>query len=80
MQEPVLQRIAARHGVTPEQFTLAWLRQQGFAVIPSSTQRANLAANLNVPTLTLSEEEQQAIAGLDRSERIANPDFAPGWY
>lgn len=79
MQEPVLQRIAAQHGVTPAQLTLDWLRQQGFAVIPSSTKRANLEANLNVPPLALSEEEQQAIAGLDRGERLANPDFAPCW-
>ena len=58
---------------------LAWSLQQGFAVIPSSTRRENLAANLQAQRLTLSEAEMQAIATLDRGERLANPGFAPQW-
>ena len=79
MQEPVLQRIAARHGATPAQIALAWLLQQGCSVIPSSTQRANLAANLQAQAVSLSEDEQREIATLERGERLANPEFAPRW-
>lgn len=79
MQEPVLQRIAARHGATPAQIALAWLLQQGCSVIPSSTQRANLEANLQAQAVSLSEEEQREIATLERGERLANPEFAPRW-
>ena len=77
--EPVIQRIAAAHGATPAQVALAWLLQQGFAVIPSSTKRDNLASNLAASQLRLSVEEMAAIAELDRGERVANPEFAPVW-
>ncbi|WP_354682229.1 2,5-didehydrogluconate reductase DkgB [Cupriavidus necator] len=79
MQDPVLQRIAQAHDASPAQVALAWLLQQGYAVIPSSTKRANLESNLAAGPLRLTEEEMAAIAGLDRGERLANPDFAPQW-
>jgi len=80
MQEPVIVEIARRHNATPAQVALAWSLQQGFAVIPSSTSRANLASNLAARGLVLSTEDMAAIATLDRNERIANPDgLAPHW-
>ncbi|WP_313210682.1 2,5-didehydrogluconate reductase DkgB [Stutzerimonas nitrititolerans] len=79
MQDEVLQRIGESHNASPAQVALAWLLQQGFAVIPSSTKRENLAANLAAQKLRLTEEEMQQIATLDRNERLANPDFAPKW-
>ncbi|MCY1366509.1 2,5-diketo-D-gluconic acid reductase B [compost metagenome] len=79
IQDPVIQDIAAAHDATPAQVTLAWLLQQGFAVIPSSTRRENLASNLLALDLCLSEKEMAAMAALDRGERLADPDFAPNW-
>ena len=79
MENETLQRIAAAHNATPAQVTLAWLLQQGFMVIPSSTRREHLKANLDARKITLTGEEMQAIASLDRGERLANPDFAPNW-
>ncbi|WP_432720794.1 2,5-didehydrogluconate reductase DkgB [Jeongeupia wiesaeckerbachi] len=79
MSDPAIAGIAERHGVSAAQVALAWSLQQGFAVIPSSTRRANLAANLQATTLTLSDADMAAIAALDRGERLANPDFAPHW-
>ncbi|WP_420106181.1 2,5-didehydrogluconate reductase DkgB [Herbaspirillum huttiense] len=79
MEDATLLEIAARHGVSAAQVALAWSLQQGFAVIPSSTRRENLAANLQAQQLTLSEAEMRAIAALDRGERLANPGFAPQW-
>ncbi|MCQ4314236.1 2,5-didehydrogluconate reductase DkgB [Pseudomonas stutzeri] len=79
MQDEVLQRIGESHNASPAQIALAWLLQQGFAVIPSSTKRENLAANLAAQKLRLTDEEMQQIATLDRNERLANPGFAPKW-
>lgn len=79
LAEPVVQRIAAAHDATPAQVALAWLLQQGYAVIPSSTKRDNLAGNLAAAALRLEADEMAAIAALDRGERVANPDFAPHW-
>ena len=79
MTEPVLQAIAAAHGVTAAQVALAWALQQGYAVIPSSTRRANQQANLQAQGLTLTAQDMAQIATLDRGERLASPDFAPQW-
>ena len=79
MQDEVLQRIAKAHNASPAQIALAWLLQQDFAVIPSSTKRENLAANLAAQELRLTDKEMQQIAALDRNDRLANPGFAPVW-
>ena len=80
MADPVIAAIAAKHGVTPAQVALSWSLQQGFAVIPSSTRRANLEANLHFQRITLSQDEMAQMAALERGERLANPDgLAPQW-
>lgn len=78
--DPVLQAIAQAHGASTAQVTLAWALQQGYAVIPSSTKRENLVANLQARQLRLGDEEMARIATLDRGERQANPaGLAPAW-
>ena len=80
MMDPVIAAIAAKHGVTPAEVALSWSLQQGFAVIPSSTKRANLEANLHFQRITLSPDEMAQMATLERGERLANPDgLAPQW-
>ncbi|NUU03382.1 2,5-didehydrogluconate reductase DkgB [Herbaspirillum robiniae] len=79
MQDATLLEIAAKHGVSAAQVALAWSLQQGFTVIPSSTRRENLAANLEAVKIRLSDAEMSAIATLERGERLANPGFAPKW-
>lgn len=80
LKDPVIEDIARRHGATPAQVALAWALRQGYAVIPSSTQRANLASNLQAQKLELGEENMARIATLDRGERLANPaSLAPAW-
>lgn len=79
MSDPVLQLIAQTHATTPAQISLAWLLQQGFSVIPSSTKRDNLISNLQADRIILSADDMQQIADLDRGERLVNPDFAPAW-
>ena len=80
MADPVIAAIAAKHGVTPAQVALSWSLQQGFAVIPSSTRRANLEANLHFQRITLSPDEMAQMATLERGERLANPNgLAPQW-
>jgi 2,5-diketo-D-gluconate reductase B len=54
--------------------------QLGYAVIPSSTKRANLQSNLQAPKLRLTEENMAQIAALDRADRLVSPDgLAPKW-
>ena len=79
MTDPVLQSIAAKHGVTPAHVSIAWLLKLGMAVIPSSTKKAHLKANLDARSLVLDAEDMVRIATVDRGERLVSPDFAPAW-
>jgi 2,5-diketo-D-gluconate reductase B len=52
----------------------------GYAVIPSSTKRANLESNLKALQLTLSAADMAQIAGLERGHRLTSPKgIAPKW-
>ena len=79
LQDEVINAIAAQHQASAAQVVLAWLRQQGFVTIPSSTKRDNVRANIAAANLQLSVAEINAISALDRNHRVANPDFAPDW-
>ncbi|AXE34833.1 2,5-didehydrogluconate reductase DkgB [Chromobacterium phragmitis] len=79
VSDPALQAIGQKHGATAAQAALAWQLGQGIAVIPSSTKRANLAANLEALKLRLDADDMARIAKLEDGGRIANPDFAPAW-
>ncbi|WP_070108573.1 2,5-didehydrogluconate reductase DkgB [Burkholderia plantarii] len=78
--DPVLGAIAAARGATPAQVALAWALQLGYAVIPSSTKRANLASNLLARNLRLDDDEMARIADLERNGREVSPaGLAPVW-
>lgn len=78
--DPVVGAIAQAHGATPAQVALAWALQLGYAVIPSSIRRENLASNLKAKQLRLSDAEMAQIAALDRGGRLVDPEgLAPAW-
>ncbi|WP_106419960.1 2,5-didehydrogluconate reductase DkgB [Salinicola tamaricis] len=79
MEDAVLKRIAEHHAVTPAQIALAWVAARDIIVIPSSTKPEHQKANLEALEIRLSDAEIAEIDGLDRGERIADPDFAPTW-
>jgi 2,5-diketo-D-gluconate reductase B len=80
LQDPVLAQIAAKHGATVAQVALAWALQLGYAVIPSSTKRGNLASNLKARDLRLDAEDMALIATLERDGREVDPEgLAPEW-
>jgi 2,5-diketo-D-gluconate reductase B len=77
--DPAIVALAQRIGATPAQVTLAWLLHKGYAVIPSSTRRANLESNLGAAGVVLAPADMATIDALDSGARIADPDFAPRW-
>lgn len=80
LKDEVIARIAAKHNATPAQVILAWAMGEGYAVIPSSTKRDNLASNLKALDLQLEDEDRQAIAALDCNDRLVSPEgLAPQW-
>ena len=80
LKDPVLARIAQKHQATVAQVALAWALQLGWAVIPSSTRRENLASNLRARDLKLDADDMALIAALERNGREVNPaGLAPVW-
>ncbi|MFJ4053099.1 2,5-didehydrogluconate reductase DkgB [Pseudomonas sp. WHRI 8519] len=80
LKDPVLAEIASKHKATVAQVALAWAMQLGYAVIPSSTKRENLASNLLACSLKLDAEDMARIASLERNGREVSPDsLAPAW-
>jgi 2,5-diketo-D-gluconate reductase B len=79
-EDPVMRRIAARHGATPVQVALAWLlAQENLVAIPKSARPEGQRENLAAAGLRLDGEDMAAIAGLPKDRRFVNPDFAPDW-
>lgn len=81
--DPVIEAIAKAHkahNATTAQVVLAWAMQLGYAVIPSSTKRANLEGNLKAQQLTLTDAEMAQMAALERNERLTDPaGLSPAW-
>ena len=79
-KDPVLQRIARKHGRTPTQVALAWLLgQDGVAAIPKAAGEANQRANLEAASLRLDAEDRDAIAGLPKNRRLVDPGIVSDW-
>ena len=80
LKDETILRIAAKHNATAAQVILAWAMGEGYAVIPSSTKRENLASNLLAQDLTLDQDDKKAIAALDCNDRLVSPEgLAPNW-
>ncbi|MBV1848995.1 aldo/keto reductase [Catellatospora tritici] len=75
LAEPVLTRLADKHGKTPAQVVLRWHLQLGNVVIPKSVTPARIAENIDVFDFELDDEDLAAIATLDNGGRIG-PDPA----
>jgi 2,5-diketo-D-gluconate reductase B len=77
--DPVLQRIAERHGATPEQIGLAFELANGYAAIPTSGNPDRIRANFESRRIALSQAEIAEIETLDRGQRSIDPDWGPDW-
>lgn len=78
--DPVLTEIAADHGATGAQVVLRWMLQRPAVVaIPKSGTEERIRSNLDVFGFELSDEEMARIDGLERGDRIVDPDGGPDW-
>ena len=64
----VIVNLAAKYKKTPAQIMLRWHIQRGIVVIPKSTHFERMKENFDVFDFTLSEEDMQEIAQLDKKE------------
>jgi len=64
-QNPLLRSIAEKHAKSIAQVIVRWLVQREIVAIPKSVRKERMVENLAVFDFMLSDEEMQAIAGLD---------------
>jgi 2,5-diketo-D-gluconate reductase A len=75
LDDAVIGRIAAKHGVEPAQAVIRWHLQQGLVVIPKTVNALRLRSNLDVFGFELDHDDLAAIAALDSGERSgSHPD------
>lgn len=79
LKDPLIIKIAAEHNCATSQVALAYLLQQNYVVIPKSANADRQKTNLDSQNITLSDDNMSAIAGLDRGERIVDPEWGPTW-
>lgn len=75
VEDPVLTRIADRHGVSVAQVLVRWNVQQGVVVLPKSVTPSRIRTNLDIEGFVLSDDDLAAIATLESGQRTgSHPD------
>ena len=75
LDDPVIGAIAQRHDATPAQVVIAWHLALGLVVLPKSVTPSRIVENLAAADLTLTADDLDEVAGLDRGFRTGpNPD------
>lgn len=67
IKEPVFTELASKHGKSNVQIILRWHTQMGNVVIPGSKNEAHIRDNLNIFGFTLTDEEIQKIASVNKN-------------
>jgi 2,5-diketo-D-gluconate reductase A len=73
VSERAIEELADRHGRTPAQVILRWHVQLQNVVIPRSVNPSRIEENFRVFDFSLSDDEMEAVAGLEESARVG-PD------
>ncbi len=74
LDDPVLKKIADKHGKSAAQVTLQWELQRGLITIPKSIHQARIIANTEIYGFELSEDGMKAINTLDKNPQRTGPD------
>jgi diketogulonate reductase-like aldo/keto reductase len=75
LDDPAITEIAEAHDKTPGQVVIRWQLQLGNIVFPKSVTPERIKQNVDVFDFELDDAQMEAIAALDRGERIGpDPD------
>lgn len=73
-EHPVIEKIAKKHDVTTSQIILRWATQRGIAIIPKSSHKERLLANLKIDEIvSLTDDEIKEISSLNQNLRFNDP-------
>jgi 2,5-diketo-D-gluconate reductase B len=77
---PVIREIAAAHGATPAQVTLAWLvGQERVSAVPKASSPERRRENLGALEVELTPAERRRIDALPKDRRAVQTEWAPDW-
>ncbi|MDO4293279.1 MAG: aldo/keto reductase [Eubacteriales bacterium] len=82
-ENPVLSEIAEKYRKTTAQIILRWHIQRGVVVIPKSTHKERMEQNFNVFDFSLSREDMDKIAALDKCKSSFFSHYDPAkveWF
>jgi 2,5-diketo-D-gluconate reductase B len=80
LEDPVITQIAAAHGATPAQVTLAWLiGQERVSAVPKASSPERRRENLGALDLELSADERARIDALPKDRRAVETQWSPDW-
>ena len=65
MGDPIVARVAAKHGVSPARVCVRWSLQHGFVPLPKSATPARIAENRDVSSFALDAEDMAALDALE---------------
>jgi 2,5-diketo-D-gluconate reductase A len=74
LKDPVIARIAEKHGREPAQIVIRWHLDQGIITIPKAADRVHMVGNLAVGGFTLDDDDMKAIGALDDPDGRLGPD------
>ncbi|NEU56432.1 aldo/keto reductase [Halorussus sp. MSC15.2] len=72
-----LQVVADKHDATPQQVSLAWLREKDVTAIPKATSEDHLRENWLSLGVELDDEDVERIDAIEERRRLVDPDQAP---
>jgi diketogulonate reductase-like aldo/keto reductase len=72
LAEPLFAELGRKYGKSPAQVILRWHLQGDTIVIPGSTDPAHIRSNLELFDFTLTAQEMDRIAVMDKNERFHN--------
>ena len=70
--DPTVVSIAEAHDKTSAQIILRWHLQAGNIAIPGSSNPDHILENLSIYDFSLSDDEMDSLAALNRNERFAD--------
>jgi 2,5-diketo-D-gluconate reductase B len=80
LEDPVIVEIAAAHGATPAQVTLAWLiGQDRVSAVPKASSPERRRENLGALELELTPDERARIDALPKDRRAVETQWSPNW-
>ena len=77
---PVVERVAKKHGKTASQIGLRWLVEQpGVLAIPKAGSLAHARENISIFDFALDADDRSSLDALPGNTRFVNPGWSPKW-